>query len=276
MKVLIIDDIAGLREHAARVARTTLQVYEPEIIQCSSGLQGVKLAKSHYPDLVIMDISMPDISGIKAAQMIWAHCPQRKILFWSQYQRECYVRELGRIVPDQAIHGYALKSEPDQKLAYAIESIVVKNNPYIDPIVRGVQARMQCRDKSLTDVEYETLLDIAQGLTDRAIARRRNISVRGVQQRLSMLMNKLIKGEDAHLRESAGMEILNVRTRVVFEGLIRGLIDPDEIRAMNTGLDDWLCDEFAYSAQEEIAIQPEPDEFFHPPVMRPQAAPCAL
>ncbi len=189
---------------------------------------------------------MPEMSGIKAAEEVWKESPVTKILFWSQYHREAYVRELGKIVPDEAIHGYALKSESDEKLTYAITSILLHNNPYIDPLVRGVQARLQCKDQSLTDVEYETLLDITAGLTDRAIAARRHISVRGVQNRLSLLLTKLLCGEDSHLKETAGMEIYNPRTRVVFEALRRELIDPDEIGALSDDLNEWLAEEFDY------------------------------
>ncbi len=127
--------------------------------------------------------------------------PIAKFSSGSQYHREAYVRELGKIVPDEAIHGYLLKSEGDEKLEEAINAVFNEENPYIDPVVRGVQARLKCKDSSLTDVEFETLVDIATGLTDKAIAARRHISVRGVQNRLSMLLDKLVKGEDAHLRK---------------------------------------------------------------------------
>jgi DNA-binding NarL/FixJ family response regulator len=167
-------------------------------------------------------------------------------LFWSQYHREAYVRELGRIVPDEAIHGYALKSETDDKFAAAVTSVLLHGDPYIDPLVRGVQARLASKDSSLTDVEYETLLDVAVGLTDRAIARRRHISVRGVQNRLSMLLQKLLHGEDGHLRETAEMEIFNARTRVVFECMRRGLIDADDLGALESELSEWLEDEFEF------------------------------
>jgi DNA-binding NarL/FixJ family response regulator len=156
------------------------------------------------------------------------------------------VRELGKIVPDEAIHGYALKGESDEKLVYALTSIMLHDNPYIDPLVRGVQTRLQSKDSSLSDVEYETLLDIMLGLTDKAIASRRHISVRGVQNRLSMLSAKLFKGEDAYLKETAGMEVYNPRTRIVLEGLKRGLIDTDKIQELDEELDEWIADEFDY------------------------------
>ncbi len=244
MKVLVVEDVPALRAHAIEVVKRLFP--KAEISEATNGAQGLELAQTNTPDFIIMDVSMPEMSGIKAAQKIWQSFPQRKILFWSQYHREAYVRELGKIVPDEAIHGYLLKSEGDDKLEEAINSVFNEENPYIDPVVRGVQARLKCKDNSLTDVEFETLVDIATGLTDKAIAARRHISVRGVQNRLSMLLDKLVKGEDAHLRESAGMEIFNPRTRVVFEALRRGLVDPDEVQQLESDLTEWIDEEFDY------------------------------
>jgi DNA-binding NarL/FixJ family response regulator len=244
-KVLVVEDVPALRQHVTGLIREKIPG-PPEILEATNGSEGLKLFRTAKPDMIVMDISMPEMSGIKAAEEVWKESPVTKILFWSQYHREAYVRELGKIVPDEAIHGYALKSESDEKLTYAITSILLHNNPYIDPLVRGVQARLQCKDQSLTDVEYETLLDITAGLTDRAIAARRHISVRGVQNRLSLLLTKLLCGEDSHLKETAGMEIYNPRTRVVFEALRRELIDPDEIGALSDDLNEWLAEEFDY------------------------------
>src|SRR5271156_1908059 len=243
--VLIVEDVPGLRQHARKVIE---QVVPPpvETVESANGAEGLKLAQSTNPDLIIMDISMPEMSGIKAAQQIWSDAPSRRILFWSQFHREAYVRELGRIVPDEAIHGYALKSETDDKFGQAVKSVLLLGDPYIDPLVRGVQARLASKDSSLTDVEYETLLDVTVGLTDRAIATRRHISVRGVQNRLSMLLQKLLHGEDTHLRETADMEIFNARTPIMFECLRRGLIDPDDLGTLETELSQWLEEEFDY------------------------------
>ncbi|SRR5579875_431371 len=244
-KVLVVEDVSALRQHVTRLLKEKIDP-PPEVIEAANGHDGLKLFRTARPDMIVMDISMPEMSGIKAAEQIWQESPATKILFWSQYHREAYVREIGKIVPDEAIHGYALKSETDEKLIYAITSVLIHNNPYIDPLVRGVQARLQCKDQSLTDVEYETLQDVTAGLTDRAIAARRHISVRGVQNRLSMLLTKLIAGEDQHLRDTAGMEIYNPRTRVIFEALKRQLIDPDAVTVLDDDLNEWLAEEFDY------------------------------
>jgi len=237
----------ALRAHARQVIEKVL-ADGVEIVEAVNGVEGVKLAKKTAPDLTLMDISMPELNGVKAAEEIWEANKQARILFWSQYHREAYVRTLGRIVPDDAIHGYLLKGESEDKLAFAIESVLLKGDPYIDPVVQGVQNRLKSKDESLSDTEFETLLDVAIGMTDRAIAQRRHISVRGVQNRTSMLLTKLVKGQESHVRESAGMEIFNPRTRIVFEGLKRGLIDPDDMPKMDEEVWNWIEDEFDFQA----------------------------
>src|SRR5258708_2088044 len=114
--ILIVEDVPGLRQHARKILEQVVPA-PLEIFEASNGSEGLRLAQSRNPDLIVMDISMPEMSGIKAAQQIWKETPSRRILFWSQYHREAYVRELGRIVPDEAIHGYALKSETDDRFA---------------------------------------------------------------------------------------------------------------------------------------------------------------
>lgn len=244
-KVLVVEDVAALRQYVSRMLSETLSD-EPQIFEASNGLEGLQVFQKENPSMVIMDIVMPEMNGIKAAQKIWQHNPAAKILFWSQFHREAYVRELGKIVPDEAIHGYALKSESDEKLRHAMLSVFVHNNPYIDPVIRSAKTRNYGRENTLTDVEYETLVDVMLGLTDRAIAARRSISVRGVQNRLASLLNKLIKKEHWVLQKQAGMEIYNPRTRIVMEALKRGYISVEELVQFEDDLNDWLDSELNY------------------------------
>ncbi|HEY9787718.1 MAG TPA: response regulator transcription factor, partial [Candidatus Obscuribacterales bacterium] len=182
-KVLIVDDVAALRQHVTAIINQAVD--SVEIYEALNGAEGLKLFRLRQPDMVVMDIVMPEMSGIQAAQQIWSENPRAKILFWSQFHKESFVRELGKIVPDEAIHGYALKTENDDKLRYAITSVLVQDNPYIDPIVRGVQQTLKITDESLNESEYGVLIDLLLGLTDKAIAMRQHISVRGAQNRIS-------------------------------------------------------------------------------------------
>jgi DNA-binding NarL/FixJ family response regulator len=249
LKILVVEDVPALRQHACSLLKLILPA-PVEIFEARSGSEGTRLASSLEPELIVMDISMPDVNGIKAAQQIWSQSPQRKILFWSQYHREAYIRELGKIVPDQAIHGYLLKNEPDEKFAFAVCSLVMHDVPYIDPVVRKVQSRLKSKSECLSDVEYECLLDVVLGLTDRAIAERRHISVRGAQNRLSMVIDKLLKGEENYLREVVGREVFNARLRVVFEATKRGLVDVDDLERLDKETREWLAQDLGYEQVE--------------------------
>jgi len=215
------------------------------VIEASNGNIGLELFQTQKPDLIVMDIMMPELNGMKAAQQIWAENPVQKILFWSQFHRETYVRELGKIVPDEAIHGYALKTESDKKLSYAITSVLLHDNPYIDPIVRGVQQSLNLPN-GINETELEVLMDLMLGLTDKAIAMRHHISVRGAQNRISALSTKLLNGVDVHLRESAGIEIYNPRVRIILEAFRRGVIDVEDIDRHDRDLDSWLSRRFNF------------------------------
>ena len=249
MKILIAEDLPSLREHAQKLTETLFaeRGRSIEAIRIAENVvEAVRLATSEKFDLILMDIAMPELNGIKAASEIWAANASTKILFWSQYQHEAYIRELGKIVPDEAIHGYVLKTENDEIVIEAITSIVFFDLPYIAPAVEAVKARLKDRSSAVSDLEYETLLDIAAGLTDKAIAKKEHISYRGAQNRLSMLLSKLLKGEDGYLKETAGIEIYNPRARLIFEALKRGLVTPDDLSNHGQGVDDWLFSEYGY------------------------------
>lgn len=238
--ILIAEDLTGMRNYAAELLRKIFPA-NAEVFEAVNGQDAVSLAFEHAPDLIIMDIAMPLTNGIKAAQQIWSKMPTTKILFWSQYHREIYVRDLARILPDEAIHGYILKSESDDKFEYAVNCIMKHNNPYIDPVVRNIKSRLTKKDESLSDIEYETLVDICLGLTDKAIARRRHVSVRGVQNRVSILEAKLLKGQNVIARENSGLEVYNTRARAIFEAMRRGLIDHDMLEEMDQEMREWMA-----------------------------------
>ena len=249
-KVLVVEDVAALRQHVIGILNENIP--DVRIWEAHNGLEGLEVFRREKPDLIIMDIVMPEMTGIKSAQQIWSENTTTKILFWSQFHRESYVRELGKIVPDEAIHGYALKTESDEKLLYAITSVLIQDNPYIDPIVRGVQHNLKVGDGLLNDSERSILISLILGLTDKAIAIREHISVRGVQNRISALSSKLVKGLDVHAKETAGLELFNTRARIILEAFRQGLLDPEDIPELEREMASWLARRFNF----EISPQP--------------------
>ncbi len=249
LKVLIAEDLPTLRQHGKTLITLVADrhgICVAAIEEAADGLEALRQARSMKPDFVLMDVAMPELNGIKAAAEIWKEQPSLKILFWSQFHHEAYIRELGKIVPDEAIHGYILKSENDSVLAEAIEQILIHDLPYVTSLVEEVRHRLRDKTSAISDLEYETLMDIAIGLTDKAIARKEHISYRGAQNRLSNLLNKLLKGEEGYLKESAGLEIYNPRTRLIYEAFMRGLLTREDLEGQNKEQKNWLFSEFGY------------------------------
>lgn len=233
MKVLIVEDDPLHRSYLHEAVAAAL----PEcgtVIEAASGSEGEILAREHASAHVVMDLQMAPRNGIEAARTIWRERPGTRILFWSNYADEVYVRGVSRIVPDGAAYGYVLKSASDERLRLALRSIFVENQCVIDREVRGTQALSFGQKGGISDVEYDILIDIALGLTDRAIATRRGLSLRSVQNRLQHIYEKLDvyqTGEDGQF---------NLRARAVTTAILRKLLNYGALERAETDLQNWL------------------------------------
>jgi DNA-binding NarL/FixJ family response regulator len=125
--------------------------------------------------------------------------------------------------------------------------VLLDEQCWIDPEVRTVQSRAISRMSGLSDIEYEALIDIALGLTDRAIARRRYLSERGVQNRLRELYAKLAIDVEQIVDERWG-NTYSPRSRAISIALQRGLINAEELARENQSLQEWLRRESALPA----------------------------
>ncbi|MFO7604628.1 MAG: response regulator transcription factor [Gammaproteobacteria bacterium] len=210
--------------------------------QAVDGQEALLLAEQYAEPLVISDIQMPRMNGIEFARALWQKNPAARILFWTQYDDEMYVRALAKIIPAETVYGYVLKTNLFETIEKAIHAVFEDCQCWIDPKVRPVQARMTTGEGSITDAEFEVLIDIALGLTDNAIARRHYLSRRGAQSRLKSLYQKL--GADQHpaLRDRLA-DTINLRSRTVALALDRGLLNQEILRAEMQRLDTWLLQE---------------------------------
>lgn len=248
MSILIAEDNAIQRQYLTKLYTERFPEYAP-VESVSDGEEAVEQTLKLRPKLLVLDIQMPGKNGVQAAREIWDVKPETRILFWSQFKDEIYLRELGRIVPPDTVYGYLLKTASEEQLISAARAVLVDEQCWIDREVRGLTSRAANPSTGLTDIEYEALIDIALGLTDNTIARRRFLSRRGVQNRLSALYNKLgidQESEDASASEApaSGMhagQVFNPRNRAVLVALLRGLVNPTELAREAESLTDWLA-----------------------------------
>ncbi|MBL1421912.1 MAG: response regulator transcription factor [Alphaproteobacteria bacterium] len=237
MDILITEDDALHRSFLRGAVENALPELD-RIFEADDGDVAIDIIKKNSTNFVVMDLQMERTSGVEAAKEIWRLEPDTRILFWSNYSDEAYVRGIARIVPKGAVYGYLLKSASEESLELAVRGVFLQDQCIIDREVRGVQLRTENRLEGLTDAEFEVLHDIALGLTDKMIASMRKMSTRGVQGRLKHLYDKL--GLDAKNNDPELGPIYNSRTRAVAIALSRGLLNVEGIAAKQENLDKWL------------------------------------
>lgn len=236
MKTWIVEDNATLRRHAETLLRDRIPSLTP-LIAIATGSEALVRLERETADLLLLDIQLPGANGIEIARRAWKSRPSTRIVFWSQFKDEVYVRRISQLIPPETVYGFVLKTSPDEKLVQAVRAVACEEQCWLDREIRGVQARALQSPSALTEAEAEALIDVALGLTDRGIARRRYLSRRGAQNRLHSLYLRLGVERD----EEPG-SLYSPRNRAVFEGLRRGLINPDVLAEESAALDLWLAE----------------------------------
>ncbi len=230
--LVVEDDI--LHRNFLREVVINSELECTQLIEAADGEEAIRLVREYTPKGIVMDLQMPKKTGVQAARAIWAAQPDVPIVFWSNYDDEAYVRGITKIVPACATYGYILKTSSKERLRRSIRCVFLEGQNVVDREIRGVQQRSQGRSDGLTESEYEVLLDITIGLTDQAIAERRNISLRSVQGRLQQLYGKLGVIEMPSLASGAAQ--FNSRTRAIAVALMSRLINEKSIEAAELDL----------------------------------------
>jgi DNA-binding NarL/FixJ family response regulator len=192
--VLIADDHTLFREGLRALFATEADI---EIVgEAADGAEAVRKARDLVPDVVVMDLMMPNLNGIEATRQIHGELPDCKVLVLSMYDDEEYVQ---RLLASGA-SGYMLKRATSDELVRALREVVAGGMP-LDPsvaakVVKDYVRRVQGEDKpgpstELTPRELEVLTLIAQGHTNQAIADQLGLSRKTVDVHRANLMRKL-------------------------------------------------------------------------------------
>ena len=238
MSILIAEDNAAQRHYLSELLADKFPGRLP-LIEAQDGESAVRLSIENQPELSILDIQMPKLSGVKAARAIWREYPAARIIFWTQFPHEIYITEILKIVRStepQPTYGFIHKNNPEDRLVRFIAAVLEDGADMIDPAFKDYFQR-----PLLTEFEAEALRYLALGLSNWAIARKCSLSLRGVESRLATLYEKLFPmnsaGTDAEAYDKLAF---NTRTRAFFEALRRGLINSDELEKAEVELAEWL------------------------------------
>jgi DNA-binding NarL/FixJ family response regulator len=219
---VIADDQDRERIWLRQLLARHLPQLEP-VYEADDGGQALELVRNHKPSLVFLDIEMPVMSGIKSAEQILHEFPHTAIIILSNHSDEVFVRKLWKLVPSDGAFGYVLKDSTDQQVIDAAKA-VVDGDCWIHPKIQRIVRRAESAT-GLTEAEFEVLVCIALGFTDRAIAKRLYITDKAVQARLKCLYTKLgipVKGASEEDEYNHRCRALNLAFR-------RGLINRTEL-----------------------------------------------
>ena len=238
MSILIAEDNVAQRHYLREILEKEFSSHAP-VIEAADGEETVKLALEHKPDVCILDIQMPKLSGVKAARAIWREFSRARIIFWTQFPHEIYINEIRKIVksvdPPPA-YGFIHKNNPESRFLRFVAAVLEDGADMIDPAFKDSFKR-----PLLTEFEAEALYYLALGLSNWAIARKCSLSLRGVESRLATLYEKLFASSPVGTANEAYDKLAyNVRTRAFFEALRRGLLNSDELQKAAGELDTWI------------------------------------
>ncbi len=192
IRILIADDHGVLR-----AGLTAILGDEPDLEvvgEATTGEEALHLAAQLKPDIVLMDISMPEPGGLEATRCFTEQLPDIRVLILTMHEDNGLVREAIRL----GASGYILKRAVATELINAIH-IVMRGDLYVHPAMmrallteqKPAPAPVEIEAESLTTREIEVLRLLVQGNTNNQVAKLLNISVRTVEYHRANLMGKL-------------------------------------------------------------------------------------
>ncbi|HEY9283784.1 MAG TPA: response regulator transcription factor [Pyrinomonadaceae bacterium] len=193
LRVLIADDHEMMREGLKLLVNRQTDM---EIVgEADNGRAAVAQARELKPDVVVMDISMPEMNGLKATERLKTQCPEIKVLTLTRHADDAYLRKLLQA----GASGYLLKKSASGELVRAIRAVAA-GSTYLDPAVTGRvisdalgkgPARGASPNKELSRREEEVLRLTAWGYANKEIGARLDISVRTVEVHKTRAMEKM-------------------------------------------------------------------------------------
>ncbi|HLF19208.1 MAG TPA: response regulator transcription factor [Bacteroidota bacterium] len=196
IRVLLADDHPLVRSGLIRLLEPHKDI--TVVGEAEDGEEAIQKAKQLKPDVVVIDLSMPKVSGVEAAKVLQKECPGARVLVLTMHENEEYVYQIFK----SGAGGYILKNAGREEIATAIRA-VAKGERFFSPrvseiMVEGYLRKAEDREKRpapvdvpLTTREKEVLSLIAEGLNNQQIADKLFISPRTVDTHRTNIMQKL-------------------------------------------------------------------------------------
>ncbi len=189
IKVLLVDDHQLLREGLVNILHKTGHI---EVVgQASNGREGFQLLKKLQPDLVLMDVAMPDLNGIEATRMIVEEYPDIRIIALSMHDNSHFITGMFTA----GAKGYLLKDCPAAELIEAIETVAAGqyflSHDISSIVLKEFLSSKETQEPVLSGREREVLQLIAEGLSMKEIAARLFLSQKTVESHRKNIMDKL-------------------------------------------------------------------------------------
>jgi two-component system response regulator NreC len=193
IRVLLADDHKIVRQGLRSLLEKQQDI--EVIAEAEDGRSAVRLAEEMAPDIIIMDVTMPDLNGVEATKQIIAKSPDIKIIALSIHSDTLFVTEMLKC----GAVGYLLKDCAFEELTRAIRT-VIENKTYLSPSISGVVVddyihRLSRTEfvgsDSLSDREREVLQLMAEGNSTKEIAQKLHISIKTVETHRRQIMSKL-------------------------------------------------------------------------------------
>ncbi|MCL4869103.1 MAG: response regulator transcription factor [Anaerolineae bacterium] len=194
IKLLLVDDHAVVRSGLRMLLEAQSDFYI--VGEAETGAAAIKLLQTLRPDVVLMDVQMPDMNGIEATKTIKSRYPQINILALTMHEDDEYFFAMlkagasgyvpKRAAPDELVAAIRTVSRGDVFLYPSLATRLVQN--YLGEIAAGTQPEI---NDILTPREQEVLVLIAEGLANTEIAEKLVISIKTVDRHRENIMGKL-------------------------------------------------------------------------------------
>ncbi len=183
IRVLSVDDHPLLRQGIAAIINS-----QPDMLlvaEASSGSEGIQKFRAHQPDVTLMDLRLPDMSGIDTMIAIRTEFPDARVIMLTTFEGDVEVQR----ALEAGARGYMLKSMPPKELVEVIRQVHAGKKRV--PAELAAQLAEHLSDEALTEREVDVLRHVAGGNRNRDIAERLFISEETVKVHVKHIMEKL-------------------------------------------------------------------------------------